>query len=450
MSEIKNTKQEILTGSARLFGQDKKPFDRVNYMVDNMHLNKAYVYQSKKTDIDKSQLLNNFKEEYKNYRDRWVNISNLYSNKKILEENKKLDPPLSIDIETASICDLACPHCSREYIVTPDKIMNFEFYKNIVDEAASLKVPSIKLNWRGEPLLNPQLEKFVKYAKQMGILEVSINTNAVTLTEKRSRKLIEAGLDVIIFSFDGGTKKTYEKMRPGRFHNNQFDQVYENIKKFSEIKKEMNSMFPITKIQMILTKDTKNEKENFFSLFSEILDDVTVTQYNERGGSINDLSDEERKIIKDYYSKNNIKEELPYMVNINGEISISKSRKPCEQIYQRLMITYNGRVGMCCHDWGAQHGIGFASENAFKNDKTEFLKVKEKIENKKKGFELLKDAVMPTNFNEPHHKVETLSEIWNGKELNKVRKLHCNKKVDDVAVCKNCTFKDTNKKKKIN
>ena len=82
MSEIKNTKQEILTGSARLLGQDKKPFDRVNYMVDNMHLNKAYVYQSKKTDIDKSQLLTNFKNEYKNYRDRWVNISNLYSNKK--------------------------------------------------------------------------------------------------------------------------------------------------------------------------------------------------------------------------------------------------------------------------------------------------------------------------------------------------------------------------------
>ena len=234
MSEIKNTKQEILTGSARLFSQDKKPFDRVNYMIENMHLNKAYFYQSQKTEIDKSQLLNNFKEEYKNYRDRWVNISNLYSNKKILEENKKLDPPLSIDIETASICDLACPHCSREYIVTPDKIMSFEFYKKIVDEAAGLKVPSIKLNWRGEPLLNPQLEKFVKYAKEMGILEVSINTNAVTLTEKRSRKLIEAGLDVIIFSFDGGTKKTYEKMRPGRFHNNQFDQVYENIKKFSE------------------------------------------------------------------------------------------------------------------------------------------------------------------------------------------------------------------------
>ena len=43
MSEIKNIKQEILTGSARLIKEDKKPFDRVQYMMENMHFNKAYL-----------------------------------------------------------------------------------------------------------------------------------------------------------------------------------------------------------------------------------------------------------------------------------------------------------------------------------------------------------------------------------------------------------------------
>ena len=45
-----------------------------------------------------------------------------------------------------------------------------------------------------------------------------------------SKKLLESGLDLMIFSFDGGTKKSYEKMRPGRFKKNNFDQVYLNIK----------------------------------------------------------------------------------------------------------------------------------------------------------------------------------------------------------------------------
>jgi hypothetical protein len=131
------------------------------------------------------------------------------------------------------------------------------------------------------------------------------------------------------------------------------------------------------------------------------------------------------------------------MVNFEGEIFISKKRKACEQIFQRLMLTYNGRAGMCCHDWGAQHGVGFIDKDAYQNDDKEFLKVKEKIDANKKGFELLKDAKLPNKFNEPESKVESIEEIWNGKELNKVRKIHRENKLNELKVCENCTFKDT-------
>ena len=89
--------------------------------------------------------------------------------------------PLSIDIETASVCDLACPHCSREYIITPDKIMDFDLYEKIIKEISKQNVPSIKLNWRGEPLLNPKIHELVDYAKQNGILEVSILPSPKTI-----------------------------------------------------------------------------------------------------------------------------------------------------------------------------------------------------------------------------------------------------------------------------
>jgi hypothetical protein len=114
------------------------------------------------------------------------------------------------------------------------------------------------------------------------------------------------------------------------------------------------------------------------------------------------------------------------------------------------MLTYNGRVGMCCHDWGAQHGVGFISEDPYKNDHREFLDVKEKIEKNKKGFSLLKNAKMPEKYNEPLKKVDSLENIWNGDELTKVRKIHRQNKLDDLDVCKNCTFKDTFTWEKIN
>ena len=65
------------------------------------------------------------------------------------------------------------------------------------------------------------------------------------------------------------------------------------------------------------------------------------------------------------------------------------------------------------------------------------------IKIKKKGFELLKHAKMPREYNEPKHQEENLNSIWRGEELNKVRNLHNKGKVNDLPVCKDCTFKDT-------
>ena len=46
-------------------------------------------------------------------------------------------------------------------------------------------------------------------------------------------------------------------------------------------------------------------------------------------------------------------------------------------------------------------------------------------------------------FNEPESNEESIEQIWNGKELNRVRKIHRKNKLDELDVCKNYTFKDT-------
>ena len=99
-------------------------------------------------------------------------------------------------------------------------------------------MPSVKLIWRGEPLLHPKVKELIQYAKESGIIEVIINTNGTNLNTKKANELIDSGLDQLIYSFDGGTKETYEKMRPGRFKKNNFEDVFNNIKNFYEIKKK--------------------------------------------------------------------------------------------------------------------------------------------------------------------------------------------------------------------
>ena len=56
---------------------------------------------------------------------------------------------------------------------------------------------------------------------------------------------------------------------------------------------------------------------------------------------------------------------------------------------------------------------------------------------------------LPEKFNQPEEKISTLSEIWNGDEINKVRKLHLENKIEDITICKKCPFKDTYDWKKV-
>ena len=103
--------------------------------------------------------MRDFKNKYINYRNDWHNqpkraVRGKYYGEKLKKENFN---PLCFDIEVASVCDLACPFCYRQYVATPDKIMTKELAFKLIDQASELNIPSMKFNWRGEPLLNPAL-----------------------------------------------------------------------------------------------------------------------------------------------------------------------------------------------------------------------------------------------------------------------------------------------------
>ena len=254
---------KVLEGSGLLQNSNIKKLGREDYMIKYMDHNLAFKHFTKSSNSDGFENdLRLFRDRYKEYRFNWGNqpaevIKNKYSTNELV--NKRITP-LCLDIEVASICDLACPFCFREFVATPDKIIDDKLCYNLIDQAADLGIPSIKFNWRGEPLLHPKLPTFIKYAKEKGILETIINTNATQLNAKKSKELIEAGLDLIIYSFDGGSKETYEKNRPGRFKKNTFEEVYKNIKTLKSCKNELKTLFPFTKIQMLLTEETFEER----------------------------------------------------------------------------------------------------------------------------------------------------------------------------------------------
>ena len=130
------------------------------------------------------------------------------------------------------------------------------------------------------------------------------------------------------------------------------------------------------------------------------------------------------------------------MVSADNQIYLSTERKPCPQIFQRLMVTFDGRVGMCCHDWGAQHCVGVIDKKSLDNDKI-INDLEKSINENKKGFELLQKAEKPKNLSKIKSDIQSLEEIWDGDELNRVRTIQAQKKANDLEVCRRCISTDT-------
>ncbi len=427
-------------------GRENGEARRLSYMLEHMASNKAYIHAREVAGGDPDgALLMAFRERFQWYRESWRALPRRAVEQKLTGErfrDAKI-PPLCVDIEVAAVCDLACPFCYRQFVATPDKVMSDDLSFRLIDEAADLCVPSMKFNWRGEPLLYPRLAELIAYAKKRGILETIINTNATCLTEETAADLIDAGLDLIIYSFDGGSRESYERMRPGRFKDNRFEEVYGNICRFAEIRTAKGAAFPRTKIQMILTGETFVERESFYALFDGHVDDVSVKQYTERGGKLSELDEATQQRLQTALAGRNLAPDTPFFRDKDGKLYVAAGRLPCEQPYQRILVTYDGRAGMCCYDWGAQHPVGYADKLAIELGESEYSRIVERAKAGGKGFIQLKAVDMPLRYNTPKPLVHSLSEIWTGPEIDAVRTAHVQGRGGDIAICKACPFKET-------
>ncbi|MFH2106772.1 MAG: radical SAM/SPASM domain-containing protein [Candidatus Micrarchaeota archaeon] len=252
--------------------------------------------------------------EYLEYRRKW-------------EENPKNHVvgavPIHMDIESTSVCNLKCITCFQSFNPPPKGHMSFNFFKKIIDEGSQKGLCSIKLNYRGEPLLCPDIIKMVSYAKSKGITEVMFNSNCTLLTEKVANELIDAGLDRIICSVDAYEKEVYEKIRIG----GNFDSVLNNIKNLQRIKNERGSPKPIVRLQMVDSPTSHGQVEGYIKFWGSIADEVAVT----------DMCDWHEKSLK--------------------SLTVSKEFD-CSKPYQRMSVWFNGKVTFCDGNYFGHLDVG--------------------------------------------------------------------------------------------
>jgi MoaA/NifB/PqqE/SkfB family radical SAM enzyme len=179
-----------------------------------------------------------------------------------------------VDAEITADCNMNCPMCYRSQL-PKDSIgyMSFETFRTIVDECADNGLYSLRLSWRGEPLIHKDVIRMIEYAKKRGIKNVSFLTNGLLLQGDMAESVIEAGLTYLSVSFDG-VGKVYDRIR----HPAKFEEAYKRLLDFKELKRKKGSGTPLVRVNTVWPAVAQNPGE-YKSVMSKATDMITFNPF---------------------------------------------------------------------------------------------------------------------------------------------------------------------------
>jgi len=246
--------------------------------------------------------------------------------------------PLNIDLELTSRCNLRCTYCKRTEMQARKVLgvsdMDFALARRILDEVDG-QTPAVKLNIRGEPLLYDRIVEVVALCKRRGVREVLMNTNGMLLTEDLAGRLLGAGLDTIIFSFDFADKERLEANRVGA----RFETIVANIRGAARQKRSGGHKGVKLRANTFFDTDLAREVAALRELWGDDIDEFTISKVNPT------------------YRATNI--DLDACAGHFDAIGWQ-----CPQPWQRLGVFSNGDVIFCCTDFEGRMKVGNAKETS--------------------------------------------------------------------------------------
>jgi len=299
--------------------------------------------------------------------------------------------PSHVQIETVNrFCDARCPMCTIKFVpdfkkdvkdefsnngkARPAEIMSLETFKSISSKFKPYieRIRFLSLHGCGEPLLDKNLSEKIKYAKDIGFKEVGFTSNCNILTEKTSKKLLEAGLNCIIPSIDGLTKEVHETIRP----RTNYEQTVKNLRYFIEYrdKHDFNCKVLIRMIRQQLNTSQWDDYNTFWRgiLSAKKGDDVLGLDIHNTGGKVPNYDkmkiDNFNSMEKNYnaHYKRSVESgnfnKLLVREDKDDEVCVKSSEVEdlggCPDLFTRLSIFASGDVALCSADQAEYFKLG--------------------------------------------------------------------------------------------
>ena len=290
-----------------------------------------------------------------------------------------IDKIKQINIELFGGCNLSCPMCPQAFGREKDfkKVLKFDLFKKIINEAIPHGLKYVTVAGSGEPTMSKYIVQSIQYLTDNNITSM-IYTNGQKIDDKMFIGLCEAGLDNLKISCQGWDRESYAHW----MSIDSYDEIREKIKDFKKIV----------------------EKNNYKTLLqtTHLIQDYKYTEYQKK-------------------------------------------------MYLKNWVEY---IGCYAEIWKAHNWSGvYAEDKVGRNSNNQTLKkrscgrpLSEVVEIRAGGLDGRHAAVVPcpnvlgqdSKAVLGHVDKENLFDVFNGEKYQELRKLHLEKKFDEIDYCKDC------------
>lgn len=239
--------------------------------------------------------------------------------------------PVDVSLELTSHCNQRCSYCYHADKTPFTKgFMEIKTARLIIAQAAALKVPSIKMNWKGESTLNPRFEEITAFAKAHAdhatFIERLTNSNFKFPTERDDIFRGLAHQTKVKVSLDSFVPGVMETQRAG----SNLAQTLANVTKFYDRPGRETEIV----IQAVRTKLNKDE-----DLKHEI-----EKRWPGVGVSIRDMV--AGRVDTDFVAREEVR------------ARDFDNRQSCVQAHARLIFNWDGVAFPCCVDISESMPLG--------------------------------------------------------------------------------------------
>ena len=244
--------------------------------------------------------------------------------------------PLQLDFALNESCNMRCPMCtwSEESKRPTRRLFPLSHFTHIIADAVPRGLRAVGLNGVNEPLMRRDLPDFVRIARDLGVLDIMLHTNAMLLTSGMARDLIDAGLTRLFVSLDAVTQATYDTIRVG----GDLQVVTRNVERFLELRSTRT--LPILGVCFIRMSLNAHEETAFVETWRDRADFFSMQSF-----------------------MNPFTAERPEKAALASADRAPAEPFVCPQPFQRMRVSVSGDVHPCCAFYGDAIIVGTVDQS---------------------------------------------------------------------------------------